>query len=94
MDADTFHRPNGSVKAYLTNHQANIEDERCMEKLRTELGRDVIFVYAKDSAKDIGTATISVGISNNRINKMGNVLDNLKWCIGARAVLTLISILN
>ena len=49
----TSHWTNGFVKIYLTNRLANIENERCIKKLRIELERDDIFIYTKDLARDI-----------------------------------------
>ena len=72
VNIDTYHWTNGFVKVYLTNSQANIENERCIEKLRTELERDDISMYAKDSARDIETQSLSVYISDNQIYKTGN----------------------
>ena len=40
-----------------------------MEKLRTELGRDVISMYAKDSARNIETQTLSGDISEIKLIK-------------------------
>ena len=69
------------MKVYLTNHQANIENKRCVEKLRTELGVDVTSIFAKDSARNIKIQTLSVDISDNQIH-MGNLPDKLKLYIG------------
>lgn len=61
MLTHVFHWPNAFVNVFLTNHQVNIENDRCIEKSRTKLDeikqikRDVISVYAKDSARDIET---------------------------------------
>ena len=35
-DRDTSHWPNGILKVCLTNRPANIENETCTEKLKTE----------------------------------------------------------
>ena len=72
VNIDTYHWTNGFVKVYLTNSLANIENERCIEKLRTELERDDISMYAKDSARDIETQSLSAYISDNQIYKTGN----------------------
>ena len=51
---------NGFLKIYWSNCLENIENERCTEKWRTELGRDVISIYAKYSSRDIETETLWV----------------------------------
>lgn len=56
-----------------SNHPENIENERCIEKLRTELRRDVISIYAKDLGRNTETQTLSVHISDNQIHKTGNL---------------------
>ena len=85
-DRDTSRWPNGILKVCLTNRPANIENERCTEKLGTELRRDAIFIYAKDSARDIETQTLSVNISGNQSHKTGNLPGKLKVCITARVM--------
>ena len=75
------------MKVYLTNRPANIENERYIEKLKMELGRDLISLYAKDSAKDIMTQTLSLDNFDNQIHEAVNLLGKLKVIIGARAVI-------
>ena len=76
------------MKVYLTNRPANIENERYIEKLKMELGRDLISLYAKDSAKDIITQTLSLDNFDNQIHEAVNLLGKLKVIIGARAMLS------
>ena len=45
-------------------------------------------MYAKYSARDIETQTLSVDISDDQIHKSGNLPGKLKVCIGARIMLT------
>ena len=52
-----------------------------------ELGRDLISLYAKDSAKDIMTQTLSLDNFDNQIHEAVNLLGKLKVIIGARAVI-------
>ena len=59
-DIDTSHWPNGFVKVYLTYCVANIGNERCIEKLRKEFGRDVSFTKVKYSARDKETQTLCI----------------------------------
>ena len=59
------------MNVYLTTLLANIENERCIEILRTELGRDVIGIYAKGSARDVETQILSVVVLNIQIHKTG-----------------------
>ena len=75
------------MKVYLLNYLANVENEICIEKLKTSL-RGVISVYAQDSTRDTETQTLSVDISNNQIHKTGNLLGKLKIFIGAKVMLT------
>ena len=75
----TSHWPNGFVKIYLTIHLFNLENEKKrIEKLRSDLGRDVICVYAKDSARDAETQTLFVDVSDNQIHKTSYFLPKLK----------------
>ena len=76
------------MKVYLTNRPANIENERYIEKLKMELGRDLISLYAKDSAKDIITQTLSLDNFDNQIHEAVNLLGKLKVIIGAKAMLS------
>ena len=55
---------------------------RCIEKLRTEFGRDVIFIYVKDPVRDIQTQILSVDISDNQIHKTDSLPGKLKMCVG------------
>ena len=88
VDTDTSHWPNAFVKVYSTNRRANIENERYIEKLKMELGRDLISLYAKDLAKDVMTQTLSVDNFDNQIHETVNLLGKLKVIIGARAMLS------
>ena len=81
-EKDTSLRPNGFLKICLTNRIAIIENERCIEKLRTELGRGAISIYAKHPLRDIETQILSVDISDNQIYKTGNLPGKLKVYIG------------
>ena len=53
-----------------------------------ELGRDLISLYAKDSAKDIITQTLSLDNFDNQIHEAVNLLGKLKVIIGAKAMLS------
>ena len=76
------------MKVYFTNRLAGTKNERCIEKVRLELGRGVISIYEKNSTRDIETQTLSVDISDNQIHTTGNILGKLKMCIGGRVMLT------
>lgn len=87
-EKDTSLRPNGFLKICLTNRIANIENERCIEKLRTELGRGAISIYAKHPLRDIETQILSVDISDNQIHKTGKLPIKSKLYIEVRVMLT------
>ena len=76
------------MKVYFTNRLGDTKNERCIEKVRLELGRGVISIYEKNSTRDIETQTLSVDISDNQIHTTGNILGKLKMCIGGRVMLT------
>ena len=84
----TSHLPDSFVKVYLTNHLAGIENKTRFEKLRTELKRDAISMYAKDSARDVETQNLSVDISDNQIHKTGKLPIKSKLYIEVRVMLT------
>ena len=84
---------NGFVKIYLTNHLANTENERRIEKWRTELRRDVISVNGKYSARghrdpNFRGQTLIVDISDNQNHKTSSLPDTLNVCIVTRVILT------
>ena len=76
------------LKVYLTNHLAGIESKTRFEKLRTELRRDAISKYAKDSARDMEIQNLSVDISDNQIHKTGKLPIKSKLYIEVRVMLT------
>ena len=75
------------LKVYLTNHLAGIESKTRFEKLRTELRRDAISKYAKDSARDMEIQNLSVDI-DNQIHKTGKLPIKSKLYIEVRVMLT------
>lgn len=66
VDTYSFHWPNSFVKIYLRNCPASIENERCIRKLIAELERDVIYICAKGSVRDIEMQTLYVDIFDNQ----------------------------
>lgn len=52
------------------------------------MGKNVISICAKDSARDIQTQTLSVDISDNQIHKSSNLPGELNVCIVAKVMLT------
>ena len=58
VDTYSFHWPNSFVKIYLRNCPASIENERCIRKLIAELERDIIYIFAKGSVRDIELQTL------------------------------------
>ena len=86
VDTDASHSLNDFVKVYKS--LSRYWKWEMHWKLRLELERNVIFIYAKDSARYIETQNLSVDNSDNQIHKTGNILGKLKVCIGARVMLT------
>ena len=80
---------NEFVKAYLNNYLAGQEDEACIGKLDSE----VVVIKAQDKNKDIETSTCSISIPDNIcLSQTANLPAKLKLCVGARVMLTDISV--
>ena len=83
-ETNTSTWPNGFVKVYITNHRSNIDNEQCMSALE----ETILIINAKDSARDVQTEILSVSLSDLDVHKTGNLLGQLKICVGARVMLT------
>ena len=77
--------PNGFVKVYLKNYLAGKENDSSICKLDSEI---VVF-KAQDSKKDTEANTCSITIPDNiSLSQTSNSPVELKWCVGARVILT------